>query len=467
MRIEQAILSNLIHSEEYCRKVVPHLKRDYFSDRKEAAIASLLIKFFEDYNTPASPEVAQIEIGNLPGFTDKEIPEMQELIKMLDKPEPNQEWLVTQTEKFCKDRAVYNAILSSIKIIDGRDKNLQQDAIPSILSDALSVCFDNHVGHDYIDDASSRYDYYHRVEEKVPFDLDMFNKITKGGLSKKTLNICLAGTGVGKSLFMCHVAAGALSAGRNVLYITMEMAEERIAERIDANLLNLTMDELKVVDRDIFETRIDKIAKKTQGHLIVKEYPTASAHAGHFRALLEELKLKREFKPDIVMIDYLNICSSQRMKQGGSVNSYTYIKAIAEELRGLAVEYNVPIVSATQTTRSGFTNSDPGLEDTSESFGLPATADFMFALVSNEELEQLNQIIVKQLKNRYNDPNYYKRFIIGVDRSKMKLYDVEISAQAGLADAGHMKDDDKPMFDKSDFGKRLHSSSEGFSGFKF
>jgi replicative DNA helicase len=466
MRIEQAILSNLIHSEEYCRKVVPHLKRDYFADRKEAAVVSLLIKFFEDYNKPASPEVVQIEIGNLKGFTDKEIPEMQELVKLLDKAEPNQEWLIGQTEKFCKDRAVYNAILNSIKIIDGRDKTLQQDAIPSILSDALSVCFDNHVGHDYIEDASSRYDYYHRIEEKVPFDLDMFNKITKGGLSKKTLNICLAGTGVGKSLFMCHVAAGALSAGRNVLYITMEMAEERIAERIDANLLNLTMDELKVVDRDIYESRIDKIAKKTQGHLIVKEYPTASAHAGHFRALLEELKLKREFKPDIVMIDYLNICSSQRMKQGGSVNSYTYIKAIAEELRGLAVEYNVPIVSATQTTRSGFTNSDPGLEDTSESFGLPATADFMFALVSNEELEQLNQIIVKQLKNRYNDPNYYKRFIIGVDRSKMKLYDVEISAQAGLSDAGHMKDDDKPMFDKSDFGKRIHSS-EGFNGFKF
>jgi replicative DNA helicase len=466
MRIEQAILSNLIHSEEYCRKVVPHLKRDYFGDRKEAAIVSLLIKFFEDYNKPASPEVIQIEIGNLKGFTDKEIPEMQELVKLFDKAEPNQEWLIGQTEKFCKDRAVYNAILNSIKIIDGRDKTLQQDAIPSILSDALSVCFDNHVGHDYIEDASSRYDYYHRVEEKVPFDLDMFNKITKGGLSKKTLNICLAGTGVGKSLFMCHVAAGALSAGRNVLYITMEMAEERIAERIDANLLNLTMDELKVVDRDIYESRIDKIAKKTQGHLIVKEYPTASAHAGHFRALLEELKLKREFKPDIVMIDYLNICSSQRMKQGGSINSYTYIKAIAEELRGLAVEYNVPIVSATQTTRSGFTNSDPGLEDTSESFGLPATADFMFALVSNEELEQLNQIIVKQLKNRYNDPNYYKRFIIGVDRSKMKLYDVEISAQAGLSDAGHMKDDDKPMFDKSDFGKRIHSS-EGFNGFKF
>jgi replicative DNA helicase len=296
----------------------------------------------------------------------------------------------------------------------------------------------------------------------------MFNKITKGGLSKKTLNIALAGTGVGKSLFMCHVAAGVLMQGKNVLYITMEMAEERIAERIDANLLNLTMDELKVIDKDIFDARMDKIAKKTKGHLVVKEYPTASAHAGHFRALLEELKLKREFIPDIIMIDYLNICASQRMKMGASVNSYTYVKAIAEELRGLAVEYNVPIVSATQTTRSGFTNSDPGLEDTSESFGLPATADFMFALVSNEELEQLNQIIVKQLKNRYNDPNYYKRFVIGIDRAKMKLYDVEVSAQTGLADAGS-KDDDKPLFDKSDFGKRLHSNGNNgpFNGFKF
>jgi archaellum biogenesis ATPase FlaH len=456
----------LIHNEEFCRKVVPHLKTDYFSERKEAAIASLLIKFFEEYNKPASPEVVQIEIGNLKGFTDKEVPEMMEYAKQLDKEEPNQEWLLGQTEKFCKDRAVYNAILNSIKIIDGRDKQHTQDAIPSILSDALAICFDNHVGHDYIDDAQSRYDYYHRVEEKIPFDLEMFNKITKGGLSKKTLNIALAGTGVGKSLFMCHVAAGALVQGRNVLYITMEMAEERIAERIDANLLNLTMDELKVVDRDIYETRLGKIAAKTKGKLIVKEYPTASAHAGHFRALLEELKMKREFQPDIIMIDYLNICSSQRMKMGASVNSYTYIKSIAEELRGLAVEYNVPIVSATQTTRSGFTNSDPGLEDTSESFGLPATADFMFALVSNEELEQLNQIIVKQLKNRYNDPNSFKRFIIGVDRSKMKLYDVEASAQDGLSDARQERND-KPVFDKSDFGKRLHSSGDGFNGFKF
>jgi len=464
MRIEQAILSNLIHNEEYCRKVVPHLKKEYFLDRKEALIASLLISFFEKYNKPATPEVLAIEIGNVKGFTDKEIPEMQEIVKGLTHSEPNQEWLISQSEKFCKDKAVYNAILKSIQIIDGRDKVHQQDAIPTILSDALGVCFDNHVGHDYIKDADDRFDFYHRVEEKIAFDLEMFNKITKGGLSKKTLNIALAGTGVGKSLFMCHVAAGVLMQGKNVLYITMEMAEERIAERIDANLLNLTMDELKVVDKDIFDTRLEKIAKKTQGTLIVKEYPTASAHAGHFRALLEELKLKKEFAPDIVMIDYLNICASQRLKMGANVNSYTYVKTIAEELRGLAVEYNVPIVSATQTTRSGFTNSDPGLEDTSESFGLPATADFMFALVSNEELEQLNQIIVKQLKNRYNDPNYYKRFVIGIDRAKMKLYDVEVSAQEGLSDAGS-KDDDKPLFDKSDFGKRIHN--EGFNGFKF
>ena len=465
MRIEQAILSNLIHNEEYCRKVVPHLKKEYFADRKEAAIVMILLNFFEQYNKPASPDILQIELSNLKGFTDKEIPEMQEYAKTLQADvATNQDWLLENSEKFCKDRAVYNAILDSIKIIEGRDKVHTQDAIPTILSEALGVCFDNHVGHDYLQDAESRFDFYHRVEEKVAFDLEMFNQITIGGLYKNTLIIALAGTGVGKSLFMCHVAAGVLMQGKNVLYITMEMAEERIAERIDANLLNLTMDELKVVDKDIFDSRLAKIANKTKGTLIVKEYPTASAHAGHFRGLLEELKLKREFTPDIIMIDYLNICASSRMKQGANVNSYTYVKAIAEELRGLAVEYNVPILSATQTTRSGYTNSDPGLEDTSESFGLPATADFMFALVSNEELEQLNQIIVKQLKNRYNDPGFYKRFVIGIDRSKMKLYDVEISAQSGLSDAGTK--DDKPMFDKSEFGKRIHNE-EQFSGFKF
>ena len=464
MRIEQQILSNLIHNEHYCRKVIPFLKREYFGDRKESVIVKEIIDFFNKYNKPLTQDILAIEVSNAKGITDKEVADCGEYIKTLTGAPVNEEWLMESTEKFCKDRAVYLAIMSSIKIFEGKDPQHSQDAIPSILSDALAVSFDSHVGHDYLDDFETRFEFYHRVEEKIPFDLDMFNKITKGGLSRKTLNIALAGTGVGKSLFMCHVAAGALQAGHNALYITMEMAEERIAERIDANLLNLTMDELKVIDKDIFEGRIDKLKKKTQGKLIVKEYPTASAHAGHFRALLEELKLKREFVPDIVFIDYLNICSSQRMKAGANVNSYTFVKAIAEELRGLAVEYNVPIVSATQTTRSGYANSDPGLEDTSESFGLPATADFMFALVSSEELENLNQIIVKQLKNRYNDPNYYKRFVVGIDRSKMKLYDVEASAQEGLADSGHMKDD-KPLFDKSGFGSRMQA--EDFSGFKF
>lgn len=463
MRIEQKILSSLIHDEHYCRKVIPFIKRDYFADRKESIISYEIVEFFNKYNKPITKEILSIEISNRKDLNDKELIEINEYIKTLTSEPVNQDWMLENTEKFCKDRAVYNAILASIKIIDGGDKVHTKDAIPHILSDALAVSFDNHIGHDYLDDHISRYDFYHRIEEKIPFDLDMFNKITKGGLSKKTLNIALAGTGVGKSLFMCHVGASCLVQGKNVLYITMEMAEERIAERIDANLLNLTMDELKVVDRDIYENRIAKIANKTQGKLIVKEYPTAGAHAGHFRALLEELKLKREFKPDIIFIDYLNICASQRMKQGGSINSYTYVKAIAEELRGLAVEYNVPIVSATQTTRSGYTNSDPGLEDTSESFGLPATADFMFALVSNEELEALNQIIVKQLKNRYNDPSFYKRFVVGIDRAKMKLYDTEASAQVGLSDAG--QDDDTPMFDKSNFGRRQRA--ESFDGFKF
>ena len=463
MRIEQKILSNLIFDENYCRKVIPFIKKEYFADRKEVILADEIVSFFTKYNKPASKEILQIEVSNRKDLNDKELAELGEFIGTLSQEPVNEDWMLEHTEKFCKDRAIYNGVLSAIRIIDGNDKQHTQDAIPSILSDALAVSFDNHIGHDYLDDHNERYDFYHRVEEKIPFDLEMFNKITKGGLSKKTLNIALAGTGVGKSLFMCHVGAGCLVQGKNVLYITMEMAEERIAERIDANLLNLTMDELKVIDRDIYESRIAKITAKTKGKLIVKEYPTAGAHSGHFRALLEELKLKREFKPDIIFIDYLNICASQRMKQGGSINSYTYIKSIAEELRGLAVEYNVPIVSATQTTRSGFTNSDPGLEDTSESFGLPATADFMFALVSNEELEGLNQIIVKQLKNRYNDPGFYKRFVIGVDRAKMKLYDVEASAQT-LSDSGK-NDDDEPMFDKSNFGRR--QKAESFEGFKF
>jgi archaellum biogenesis ATPase FlaH len=464
MRIETKILSNLIYDEQYCRKVIPFIKTEYFSERKEAILSKIIVEFFTKYNKPLTKEILSIEVGNRTDINDKELSEINGYVDTMNHEEVNESWMLEQTEKFCKDKAVYNAILHSIRIIDGGDKVNTKDAIPSILSGALAISFDNHVGHDYIEDSDARYDFYHKIEEKLAFDLDMFNKITKGGLSKKTLNIVLAGTGVGKSLFMCHVAAGALVQGKNVLYITMEMAEERIAERIDANLLNLTMDELKVIDKDIFDNRIKKISSKTQGKLIVKEYPTAGAHSGHFRALLEELKLKREFLPDIIFIDYLNICASQRMKQGGSINSYTYIKSIAEELRGLAVEYNVPIMSATQTTRSGFTNSDPGLEDTSESFGLPATADLMFALVSNEELEQLNQIVVKQLKNRYNDPSFYKRFVIGVDRAKMKLYDVEASAQVGLSDAGQVQDD-VPMFDKSEFGKR--QKAEAFSGFKF
>jgi replicative DNA helicase len=463
MRIEQKILSNLIFDENYCRKVIPFIKKEYFADRKEVILADEIVSFFTKYNKPVSKEILQIEVSNRKDLNDKELAELGDFIGTLSQEPVNEDWMLEHTEKFCKDRAIYNGVLSAIRIIDGNDKQHTQDAIPSILSDALAVSFDNHIGHDYLDDHNERYDFYHRVEEKIAFDLEMFNKITKGGLSKKTLNIALAGTGVGKSLFMCHVGAGCLVQGKNVLYITMEMAEERIAERIDANLLNLTMDELKVIDRDIYESRIAKITSKTKGKLIVKEYPTAGAHSGHFRALLEELKLKREFKPDIIFIDYLNICASQRMKQGGIINSYTYIKSIAEELRGLAVEYNVPIVSATQTTRSGFTNSDPGLEDTSESFGLPATADFMFALVSNEELEGLNQIIVKQLKNRYNDPGFYKRFVVGIDRAKMKLYDVEASAQT-LSDSGK-NDDDEPMFDKSSFGRR--QKAESFEGFKF
>jgi replicative DNA helicase len=461
MRVETTILSNLVFNEDYCRKVVPFLKTEYFADKTERVIATEFVKFFSEFNKPASKEILSIEVSNRTDLNEQEVREAEGMIDGLVNNDTNVDWLLNETENFCKERAVYLAIMDSIKIIEGRDKVQTKDAIPSLLSDALAVSFDNHIGHDYIDDANERYDFYHRVEEKVAFDIDILNKITKGGLSKKTLNVILAGTGVGKSLAMCHVAASVLLQNLNVLYITLEMAEERIAERIDANLLNMTMDELKVIDKEIFENRVAKIADKTKGKLIVKEYPTASAHAGHFRALFEELRMKKDFKPDIVIIDYLNICASQRLKQGANVNSYTYIKSIAEEIRGLAVEYNLPILSATQTTRSGFTSSDPGLEDTSESFGLPATVDFMVALISTEELEQLNQIMVKQLKNRYSDPNYYKRFVVGVDRSKMKLYNVEMSAQEGIADAGT---DDGPMFDKTTFGKRMKGiSGEGFN----
>lgn len=461
MRIEETILSNLIHNEDYSRKVIPFIDTSYFSDYRERIVSEEITGFFNKYNKLVSKEILSIEISNRTDITDKQLSEIEIYVDSLHQLDTNHDWLVDNTEKFCKDKAVYNAILDSIKIIDGKDDKRSQEAIPNILSEALAVSFDNSVGHDYVDDADSRYAFYHRVEEKLPFDLEMFNKITNGGLSKKTLNVILAGTGVGKSLFMCHVAAAAITQGKNVLYITLEMAEERIAERIDANLLNLTMDELRVVDKKTFDSRMKKVTSKTHGKLIVKEYPTGSAHSGHFRALLEELKIKKDFYPDLIVIDYLNICACARLKMGASVNSYTYIKTIAEELRGLAVEYGVPMLSATQTTRGGFDNSDIGLTDTSESFGLPATVDFMVALIATEELDAMNQLMVKQLKNRYNDPSKFKRFVVGVDRSKMKLYDVESSAQLNISDSGQ----DKPAFDNSKFGSRV--KTEGFDGFKF
>lgn len=459
MKMEKTILSNLIHNEEYCRKVVPFLKTDYFADPFEKVVAHELLTFFTEYNKPASLDILAIQLGKRKLHKDQ-IEGLEKYINELTFRTDNEEWLLKNTESFCKKQAVTNAIIDSFEIIEGKNKLLTEDAIPSMLSEALAVSFDKSVGHDYLEDFLNRYDFYHRLEEKLSFDLELFNKITKGGLSKKTLNVILAGTGVGKSLFMCHVAAAALNQGKNVLYITMEMAEERIAERIDANLLNMSMDELSKVEKDIYETRIGKLIKKTTGKLIIKEYPTASAHAGHFKALLEELKMKRNFTPDLIVIDYLNICASSRMKHGSGVNSYTYIKSIAEELRGLGVEYNVPVLSATQTTRGGYDNTDVDLTDTSESFGLPATVDFMFALISTEELENLNQIMVKQLKNRYNDPSYYKRFVIGVDRARMKLYDVEDSAQKNIADSGQ---DDGPAFDKSSFGQRMKQAGDGFN----
>lgn len=461
MRIEKTILNNLVFDEEYSRTVLPFLNKRYFSERQESILFEEINKFFIEYNKCITPEILSIEVLKRKDISGGEEKEIEGLLSSIAQSDTNKEWLLHETEAFCKKKAVYNAILDSIGIIEGRDKTFQEDAIPSLLSDALAVSFDTNVGHSYIDDSDSRFEFYHRVEEKVKFDLDIFNKITKGGLSNKTLNIILAGTGVGKSLAMCHFASGNLLDNKNVLYITMEMAEERIAERIDANLLNLSMEELSVVDKAIFDSRLDKIKKKSRGKLIIKEYPTAGAHAGHFRALLEELKMKQDFAPDVIYIDYLNICASQRLRANANANSYTLVKSIAEELRGLAVEYNVPIVSATQVTRSGFNSSDVELTDTSESFGLPATADLMFALISTEELENLGQLMVKQLKNRYADPSYYKRFVIGIDRSKMKLFDLEESAQQNIHDSGQPADD-KPLFDKSNFGSRLQTE-----GFKF
>ena len=462
MKLEQTILRNLIYNEDYLRKVLPFLKPEYFSDSAEKTIYNEITSFTDTYNSPPTVEAVTLAIKDLRTVTDEEVEKCETYLKEIEsssKEESQIQWLVDKTEKFCQEKAIYNAVLASISVLDGKDKTHDKGQIPKILSDALAISFDTSVGHDYLQDSDQRYDFYHRTEERIPFDLEFFNKITKGGLPKKTLNIALAGTGVGKSLFMCHVAAGAMVQGKNVLYITMEMAEEKIAERIDANLLNTNISDLMDLPKDTFDKKVARVREKTTGKLIIKEYPTASASATHFRTLLNELNLKRNFIPDIIFIDYLNICCSSRIKAGANINSYTYVKSIAEELRGLAVEYNVPIVSATQTTRSGFTSSDPGLEDTSESFGLPATADLMFALITSEELEELGQIMVKQLKNRYNDPTYYKRFTVGVDRGKMKLYDIEQSAQAGLADAGH----DKPL---NTFGDRERKAKKSFDGFK-
>jgi archaellum biogenesis ATPase FlaH len=424
------------------RKVLPFIKADYFTDNTDRSVFNLITEFVEKYNKPPTIEALEISLQNS-NVNEIQYKESIDLIKGLGIREvPDEQWLLDETEKFCKDKAVYNAILQSIGILEGKDKVHTKDGIPSLLQEALGVCFDSSVGHDYFENSSDRFDFYNRVESRIPFDLDLFNKITNGGVPNKTLNIALAGTGVGKSLFMCHMAASSLAQGKNVLYVTMEMAEERIAERIDSNLLNIEIGDLKNLPKDMFTKKMEKLGKRIHGKLIIKEYPTASAHVGHFKALLNELALKRSFRPEIIFIDYLNICASSRFKPGGSVNSYTYIKAIAEELRGLAVEFNVPIVSATQTTRSGYSNTDVELTDTSESFGLPATADFMFALISTEELEQLNQIMVKQLKNRYNDPTFHKRFMIGIDRAKMKLFDLEQSAQKDLVDTGITLDED-------------------------
>ena len=434
-RLETTILSNLIYNEDYARKVIPFIKEEYFQDVIEKVLYKSIWKYAENYKSAATVAALAIEVQKAT-LNEEQYNTAIEYLQNIPKEDVGLEWLVDETEKWCKDKAIYNAVLNGIYIIEGKVKDTTPDALPSLLSEALAVSFDKHIGHDYMEQHEDRYEFYNSTEEKIPFDLDFFNRITKGGLPNKTLNIAIAGTGVGKSLFMCHVAASILMQGKNVLYITLEMAEEKIAERIDANLMNVTMDDLHDLPRHMYDSKFEKIQKKTQGKLIVKEYPTAAAHCGHFRALFNELALKKDFKPDMVFVDYINICASSRFRAGAAVNSYTYIKAIAEEMRGLAVEFNLPIMSATQTTRTGFVSTDIGLEDTSESFGLPATADFMFALIQTEELEELNQMLIKQLKNRYADPTSNKKFIIGVDRAKMKLYDVAQAAQDDMVDTG-------------------------------
>ena len=457
-KVEILILKSLINNEEYLRKVIPFIKSEYFEDLSQKVIFEEIFSFVQEYNKLATKEILCIEIEKRSDINEEIFRNISELLFSLDEETVEFNWLVDTTEKWCRDRAIYIALMESIQLADGKaDESKGRDAIPSILSDALAVSFDTHIGHDYLNDYEERYESYHRKEDKIEFDLEYFNKITKGGLPNKTLNIALAGTGVGKSLFMCHVASSALLQGKNVLYITLEMAEEKIAERIDANLLNVPIQDIVDLPKQMFDKKVINLAKKTQGTLIIKEYPTASAHSGHFKALLQELALKKSFRPDIIFIDYLNICASSRYRGNSTVNSYSYIKAIAEELRGLAVEANLPIVSATQTTRSGFGSSDVELTDTSESFGLPATADLMFALISTDDLEGLNQIMVKQLKNRYNDPTIFKRFMVGIDRAKMRLYDCEQSAQEDIVDSGQ----------EEEYNNDEKKPKKSFDGFKF
>ena len=457
-RLEQTILKNLIQNEEFTRKTLPYIKSEFFSERDEEFLFKQIREYFLKYQTSPTPEALIIDIDEKDDVDQQLLSDTMVLIRDIkeDVSDTPDEWLIDSTEKWCKDRAVYNGVMNSIAII--QDKQGHQGEIPDILREALSVSFDSNIGHDFIEDWDSRYEFMHREEERIPFDLELMNKITKGGLPNKTLNIVMAGTGVGKSLFMCHCASSSLLQGKNVLYITMEMAEEKIAERIDPNLLDISLNELQDLPKLMYEKKITRIREKTKGKLIIKEYPTATAHSGHIRHLLQELDLKRDFKPDMIFIDYLNICSSFRVRPGSNVNTYSYIKSIAEELRGLAVEFDVPIMSATQTNRTGFVSTDVGLEDTSESFGLPATADFMFALISTEDMQELDQVMVKQLKNRYNDPGYHKRFVLGVDRAKMRLYDCEQSAQDELVDIG-------PVMDQTTTGKRI--SSEKQAEFKY
>ena len=446
-RLEQTILKNLIQNEPFTRKVLPFLKSEYFTESDEKIVFKEIQDYFLKYTKPPTTEALLINLDNNTSINENELKMSKTVIGQFDKETTPMDWLTEETEKWCKDRAIYIAVMDSIEVIDKKSQRSTGE-IPELLKDALSVSFDTNIGHDQIEDADDRFEFYHTEEEKIPFDLEYFNKITKGGLPNKTLNICLAGTGVGKSLFMCHMASAGLMMNKNVLYITLEMSEERIAERIDANVLNIPMKELPDLSKKMFSKKVDKISAKTKGKLIIKEYPTASAHVGHFRHLLQELEIKKDFRPDIIFIDYLNICASHRIRPGSGANSYTLVKSIAEELRGLAVEYDVPIMSATQTTRSGYGSTDIGLEDTSESFGLPATADMMFALITSDELEDLDQLVVKQLKNRYNDPTIFKRFVIGIDRSRMKLYDCEQEAQEELIDSADTYDDSIPVADR-------------------